>query len=259
MAYTTPVTQVTGDTWTRGEWNTYVKGNFEANPPHMITAAGDLVIATAANAVTRLGIGSTNQTLVSDSTQATGRKWANSGLVPVGGIVIWSGSVVSIPANWQACDGTNGTPDLRNKFIIASITNSGATYDVGDTGGAATIDIDHSHTLTSPSSSLGGHTHTNTDTGSVAHHHHLTGNTSAGVSGVGTSVAGASNTADHDHTHTFSDTASGDNTHSHTQPSTGTSGAHTHNIADTTSNSQLSGTQSILPPYYALCYIERMA
>ena len=57
------------------------------------------------------------------------------GLTPIGGIILWSGSVVSIPANWHLCDGTNGTPNLENLFVIGA----GGTYAVGATGGSTTI------------------------------------------------------------------------------------------------------------------------
>lgn len=69
---------------------------------------------------------------------------------PVGGIIIWSGSESNIPNNWHLCDGTNGTPDLRNQFVIGA----GDTYSVGNTGGESehTLTINempsHSHTLT---------------------------------------------------------------------------------------------------------------
>lgn len=39
---------------------------------------------------------------------------------PVGGIILWSGSIASIPSGWALCNGSNGTPDLRDKFIIGS-------------------------------------------------------------------------------------------------------------------------------------------
>lgn len=45
--------------------------------------------------------------------------------MPLGGIIMWSGSISSIPMNWHLCDGSNGTPDLRNRFI------AGAGADVG--------------------------------------------------------------------------------------------------------------------------------
>lgn len=53
---------------------------------------------------------------------------------PAGIIVMWSGSIVSIPAGWFLCNGANGTPDLRDKFIVGA----GSTYAVAATGGEAT-------------------------------------------------------------------------------------------------------------------------
>ena len=54
------------------------------------------------------------------------------GLVPRGLISMWSGSL--IPNGWYLCDGTNGTPDLRNRFIVGS----GSEYSIGDVGGKKT-------------------------------------------------------------------------------------------------------------------------
>jgi len=62
-------------------------------------------------------------------------------------ICLWSGAIVDIPAGWHLCDGTNGTPDLRDKFVVGA----GSTYAVGASGGSLT----HTHTFTS-----NGHTHT---------------------------------------------------------------------------------------------------
>jgi len=71
--------------------------------------------------------------------------------VPSGCILLWSGSSGSIPAGFQLCDGTNGTPDLRDKFIVGA----GNTYAVSQTGGSAdSILPSHTHTLTDP-----GHFH----------------------------------------------------------------------------------------------------
>jgi len=41
-------------------------------------------------------------------------------LVPSGGIIMWSGSIASIPTGWYLCNGSNGTPDLRDKFIVGA-------------------------------------------------------------------------------------------------------------------------------------------
>lgn len=53
--------------------------------------------------------------------------------VPNGAIIMWSGSVATIPDGFSLCDGTNGTPDLRNRFVIGA----GNTYAVGATGGGS--------------------------------------------------------------------------------------------------------------------------
>ena len=62
-------------------------------------------------------------------------------------IVLWYGAIVDIPAGWVLCDGNNGTPDLRDLFIIGA----GGSYPVNDTGGAS----EHAHNFTTD-----GHTHT---------------------------------------------------------------------------------------------------
>jgi hypothetical protein len=76
-----------------------------------------------------------------------------SQLIPAGVIVMWSGSIVSIPSGWYLCDGNNSTPDLRNRFIVGA----GSTYSVAATGGSAdAIVVSHTHsaTVTDP-----GHVH----------------------------------------------------------------------------------------------------
>ncbi len=51
--------------------------------------------------------------------------------VPQGVIAMWSGSIKNIPSGWALCDGKNGTPDLRNRFIVGA----GNSYAIGNTGG----------------------------------------------------------------------------------------------------------------------------
>lgn len=82
---------------------------------------------------------------------------ANAISVPVGGIIMWSGATSTIPSNYHICDGTNGTPNLTNNFIIAA----GGTYALGATGGEAehTLTIDempsHNHEVRSGGSGGG--------------------------------------------------------------------------------------------------------
>lgn len=54
--------------------------------------------------------------------------------IPSGIITIWSGTIADIPSGWHICDGTAGTPDLRDKFIVGA----GDAYNPGDAGGSTT-------------------------------------------------------------------------------------------------------------------------
>ena len=77
--------------------------------------------------------------------------FANS--VPVGAIILWSGSIASIPSGYSLCDGSNGTPNLRDKFIVGA----GTAYAVGALGGSKdAVVVEHTHTavVTDP-----GHIH----------------------------------------------------------------------------------------------------
>lgn len=67
--------------------------------------------------------------------------------VPAGVIAIWAGSLDAIPPGWLLCDGNNGTPDLRGRFLVGA----GSSYAVDDTGG------EDEHTLTS--NELPSHNH----------------------------------------------------------------------------------------------------
>jgi len=78
-----------------------------------------------------------------------------SGGVPIGGIILWSGTVASIPASWQLCDGTNGTPDLRDKFVVgakqddAGVAKTNLTGSLTQSGGA--VSHHHAdHSITQP-------------------------------------------------------------------------------------------------------------
>ena len=70
-------------------------------------------------------------------------------VIPVGVITMWSGPISSIPRGWALCDGTKGTPDLRNRFVVGV----GSDYSVGENGGEKEITLTkenmpaHSHDL----------------------------------------------------------------------------------------------------------------
>lgn len=92
--------------------------------------------------------------------------------VPIGGIIMWSGTVAAANAlsGWKICDGTHGTPNLTNRFIVCATTGSGdgtvptlgpgfdantgnltGNYTPGNTGGETAHDL--------LSSEIPSHTH----------------------------------------------------------------------------------------------------
>ena len=95
--------------------------------------------------------GTSGQVMVSAGAGNT-PTWGNAFVA--GMIMLWSGSSATIPSGWLLCDGTNSTPDLRNRFVVGATS----TYAVGATGGSAdAIVVSHSHTATVTDP---GHLHT---------------------------------------------------------------------------------------------------
>lgn len=185
---------------------------------------------------------------LSDGSLAASVSVPNTSVFPVGMIVLWSGSLGSVPAGWALCNGANGTPDLRDRFVVGA----GNSYAVAATGGSATpsgttgAGGDHTH---------GGATgsHALTEAQMPAHNHRIfaantTGDSNAdgwgragtrGIPGEDVAPFGyreQSNAGDV----LIEDAGSGEG-HTHTIPASGT---HTHTL-----------TMDARPPYYALAYI----
>jgi hypothetical protein len=163
--------------------------------------------------------GGTNNTQVATTAFVT---TAVAASFPTGGIILWSGSVASIPSGWALCNGSNGTPDLRNRFVVGA----GSTYAVDGTGGSAdAIVVSHTHTATSTSTVTDpGHVHQLGSAGGFAGGGFPT-NETQGASGFASSSA-----------------------------TTGIT------VATSTTNASTgsSGTNANLPPYYALAYIIKL-
>jgi hypothetical protein len=159
------------------------------------------------------------------TTQLATTEFVASTLFPSGGIIIWSGSSATIPTGWVLCNGSNSTPDLRNRFVVGA----GSTYAVGATGGSANaVVVSHTHTATVATTSL---------TGSITDQY-----ASGGGNGSTTGVFSQTNYQ-----------VDGDGGESRPGRTINFDGSHTHTA--TISTEGVSGTNANLPPYYALCYI----
>jgi hypothetical protein len=167
-------------------------------------------------------------------------------LVPVKGIIMFSGTAAEVPANWSLC---NGTPDLRNKFVIAAQAYDAATdarwetnitgADTATGGSKDAIVVDHQHTTTVTDD---GHSHGITQ----SNHTHSYGDDTNQGTGGGQGGGGA-------------------DTGSRGQGKT-TGGASANiTINDATTGITVdvaaagsSGTNANLPPYFALAFIMRV-
>lgn len=158
--------------------------------------------------------------------------------VPTGVICLWSGLVTEIPSGWAICNGSNGTPDLRGKFVMGSNTSTNLP---GATGGANT----HNHTATAANTTadttIGATTLTIAQMPTHKHSAVFTGGTGtkAGISYT-TTNSGANTSVGY-----ILDEGGGG---SHTHTATGI--AHTHTVTVDTGNN--------LPPYYVLAYIMKL-
>lgn len=165
--------------------------------------------------------------------------------VPKGVIVMWSGVIANIPSGWSLCNGTSGTPDLRDRFIIGA----GSTYGVGATGGSSNTSAAGTHTHTE--GSAGGHNHSG-GTGShalttdeiPAHSHTYSRMDNAPVAAGGAGAVGITYSTQN------TSTVGGGLGHTH---SISTDGAHTHTI-----NAVGDHTHTATPPYYALAFIMKL-
>lgn len=157
--------------------------------------------------------------------------------IPLGVITLWYGSIGSVPTGWYLCDGANGTPDLRDKFIVAA----GSTYAVGATGGSAnSVVVSHDHTYSTTTGSGGS------ASGTILAR--IGSDFGAFQSDSGTGVFAASGSSLPNRMQGAAGTGSNSSV-------TMTIPTHTHTVSGTTTTAGVSGTNANLPPYYALAYI----
>ena len=171
---------------------------------------------------------------------------------PSGGILMWYGNIANIPSGWLLCNGTNGTPDLRDRFVVGA----GSSYSIGNTGGSNTVALSspmippHSHPVVSASiSPAGNHNHPSPDVVSQGNHSHpVTGITNSGASIHGAGAGSYQGTP-------VSGPGGG---HSH-PTGVGANGSHTHTLTVGTGAIGSGTAHENRPPYYALAYIMEVA
>ena len=159
--------------------------------------------------------------------------------LPAGVIVAWSGSVASIPSGWVLCNGSNSTPDLRNRFIVGAGT--GSNYSPGNTGGSDSVSLT---TAQMPS-------HTHSDGTLSASQISLTGDITKisecyNVAGGATGVFSKKNTGNSPVTGSASNS-----------PTAGVDfdATHSHPVSGNTGSNGSGNSHENRPPYYALCWI----
>lgn len=157
-------------------------------------------------------------------------------LQPIGTIQMWGGTIASIPSGWKLCDGTNGTPNLIDRFIVGA----GNNYNVGDVGGLDSVQLAQqnlpNYNLSGTTSSNGSHTHGYRDGYYVEHY----------TGGFGSEYIGGGNGGSGD--------TDGDNQYIwYKDRVTNSSGAHTHSVSINSNGGNLGHENR--PPYFALCYI----
>ena len=111
--------------------------NFYLNPGGSATAAFNWFKPNLGKSMTltssgNLGIGSDSPTSTLSvvgnaniSGVTTSGSFIGNGVIPIGGIIMWSGTIANIPTGWALCDGNNQTPDLRNRFIVGAHSGAG--------------------------------------------------------------------------------------------------------------------------------------
>ena len=181
----------------------------------------------------------------------------SGGGIPSGVIVAWSGLISAIPTGFVLCNGANGTPDLRNRFVIGASSDTTVTsstfagitlgsvtgYNKRSGGNKDATLVSHSHTLSHSHTFSGTVSNTN-----LSHSHSYQSANSPTSSGPEQNQTGSPE--DRTTFNVNKTTGSALGNHNHTFSGT-TSGAST----STTNTQGSSSTNANLPPYYSLAFI----
>jgi hypothetical protein len=195
--------------------------------------------ATATNATNAATVTTTVASGATGTTQAVGTNNTTlattafvQAAIPAGVILMWSGSIASIPSGWRLCDGGGGTPNLRNRFIVGA----GLDYGVGATGGSV-------------NATLVSHTH-NAFVSDPGHQH---------LFGADDQIAGqAGYNVQSGFEYDATSRTGGGGVNLFTKRTDNTNNPQTTGITVSNSTEGVSGTNANLPPYYALAYIMKL-
>ena len=193
---------------------------------------------------------------------ATAASFEGNGTIPIGGIIMWHGADNAVPTNWSLCDGSNGTPDLRNQFVVGR----GGLYGAGSTGGEATKTLgtanlpSHTHTDGTLAASGGSHSHNLSNvSGTSNHSHQIRATNGDDHNDTARHIqSGRNDSANFGYTNINTDNTNATFTLSGT---TDPSGSLSLAVDGVTGDQGGTMGQSfeILPPYYAIAYIMRIS
>lgn len=189
----------------------------------------------------------TNKTLTNPVINGTITGTGN--FILTGMIVMWSGTIANIPTGWALCDGTNSTPDLRDKFIIGANA---------DDGGTAKTNVETTFTQSGGDKDAALVTHTHSLSGNISggSHHHLMFRTgSSGDESEGTASDYATRRGNYggDMSYSIGPVSSVANAYR-----TSSSSSHSHSLSGGTASAPtgaVAAANKNLPPYFALAFI----
>lgn len=220
-----------------GVTGTATSFNGSANISIPVTGINVSVANAGTLAVARGGTGITSPGTAGNVLTSNGSAWVSTTThsFVAGMILMWSGTIAGIPSGWALCNGLNGTPDLRDRFVVGA----GSSYVPGVTGGSSSTTLSeanlpsHTHSFSATTSTAGSHSH------------------SLSIPNVGYDLGIASVVR----------SATGSPVLSSNQNVSGlvsTEGSHTHTVSGTTGSTGSGTSFTNLPPYYALAFIMKL-
>lgn len=175
-------------------------------------------------------VGTDTEMLPRQRLSSVGYAFAAGNGIPKGGIIMWSGEATVIPEGWALCDGTNGTPNLVDRFVVGA----GSIYPVAATGGES-AHVLTSNEMPSHTHAQNAHTHGVTDPGHMHNYWYYFNTVGAGYpGGEDSNVPGGRDT------------------------STSTTGISINGVVAQNLNTGGGQAHNILPPYFALAYIMKL-